>query len=203
MTSHSVFIIDDDPAMRDSLLMLFRGAGMRARAFSGARDFLDHLPEEGSACVVTDIRMPQVDGVELVDQLHIRRGAKWPIIVITGHADVPLAVQLMKAGVVDFIEKPFDPNRILDSVRGCIASLAAMAPEIEAREHALRNLDTLTPRERQVFDALILGRSNKEIALDLDISPRTVEIFRAKVMQKMEADSLSALVRMGLLAGQA
>ena len=203
MTPHSVFIIDDDPAMRDSLLMLFRGAGMRARAFSGARDFLDHLPEDKSACVVTDIRMPQLDGVELVDQLHIRRGAKWPVIVITGHADVPLAVQLMKAGVVDFIEKPFDPNRILESVRGCIASLAVMAPEIEARERAQQSLDTLTPRERQVFDALIQGKSNKEIALDLDISPRTVEIFRAKVMQKMEADSLSALVRMGLLAGQA
>lgn len=203
MNSHSVFIIDDDPAMRDSLLMLFRGAGMRARAFSGARDFLDHLPEERSACVVTDIRMPQIDGVELVDQLHIRRGAGWPVIVITGHADVPLAVQLMKAGVVDFIEKPFDPNRLLDSVRGCITSLAALAPEVEARERALRCVETLTPRERQVFDALIQGKSNKEIALDLDISPRTVEIFRAKVMQKMEADSLSALVRMGLLAGQA
>ena len=203
MNPHSVFIIDDDPAMRDALLTLFRGAGMRARAFNGARDFLDHLPEDPSACVVTDIRMPQIDGVELVDQLHIRRGAKWPVIVITGHADVPLAVQLMKAGVVDFIEKPFDPNRILDSVRGCIASLAALAPEIEARERALRNLETLTPRERQVFDALIQGKSNKEIALDLDISPRTVEIFRAKVMQKMEADSLSALVRMGLLAAQA
>lgn len=203
MTSHSVFIIDDDPAMRDSLLMLFRGAGMRARAFSGARDFIDHLPEDKSACVVTDIRMPQLDGVELVDQLHIRRGAKWPVIVITGHADVPLAVQLMKAGVVDFIEKPFDPNRILESVRGCIASLAVMAPEIEARERAQQSLDTLTPRERQVFDALIQGKSNKEIALDLDISPRTVEIFRAKVMHKMEADSLSALVRMGLMAGQA
>jgi two-component system response regulator FixJ len=201
--THSVFIIDDDPAMRDSLLMLFRGASMRARAFSGARDFLDHLPEDKSACVVTDIRMPQIDGVELVEQLHHRRGAKWPVIVITGHADVPLAVQLMKAGVVDFIEKPFDPNRLLDSVRGCITSLAAMAPEIEARERAQNCLDTLTPRERQVFDALIQGKSNKEIALDLDISPRTVEIFRAKVMQKMEADSLSALVRMGLLAGKA
>ena len=122
---------------------------------------------------------------------------------MTGHADVPLAVQMMKAGVVDFIEKPFEPNRILDSVRGCINALASLRPEIEAREAAAARLATLTPRERQVFDALIRGRSNKEIALDLDISPRTVEIFRAKVMQKMQADSLSALVRMGLRIGDA
>jgi two-component system response regulator FixJ len=109
----------------------------------------------------------------------------------------------MKAGVVDFIEKPFDPNRILESVRGCMLSLATLAPALEAREAAMQRLATLTPRERQVFDALIDGRSNKEIALDLNISPRTVEIFRAKVMQKMEADSLSALVRMGLRVGDA
>jgi two-component system response regulator FixJ len=203
MIQHSVFIIDDDPAMRDSLLTLFRGAGMRARAFPGGREFLDGLPDDKSACVVTDIRMPQVDGVELIHRLHALRGAHWPIIVMTGHADVPLAVQLMKAGVVDFIEKPFDPNRILESVRGCMLSLATLAPALEARETAMQRLATLTPRERQVFDALIDGRSNKEIALDLNISPRTVEIFRAKVMQKMEADSLSALVRMGLRVGDA
>jgi len=203
MTNHSVFIIDDDAAMRDSLLTLLRGAGLRARAFSGAREFLDTLPDEKTACVLTDIRMPQVDGVELIRQLETLRGGRWPVIVMTGHADVPLAVQLMKAGVVDFIEKPFDPNRILESVRGCITSLAALGPEIEARERAAARLAALTPRERQVFDALIQGRSNKEIALGLEISPRTVEIFRAKVMQKMEADSLSALVRMGLLVGNA
>lgn len=203
MTQHSVFIVDDDPAMRDALLTLLRGAGMRARAFSDGREFLDTLPEDKTACVITDIRMPQIDGVELVQRLHALRGANWPIVVMTGHADVPLAVQLMKAGVVDFIEKPFDPNRILDSVHGCLAALAVLTPEIEAREATARRLATLTPRERQVFGALIQGRSNKEIALDLDISPRTVEIFRAKVMQKMQADSLSALVRMGLSAGDA
>ena len=203
MTPHSVFIVDDDPAMRDALLTLMRGAGLRARAFADGQDFLDHLPEDTTACVLTDVRMPHLDGVALVRQLPDLRGERWPVVVMTGHADVPLAVQMMKAGVVDFIEKPFEPNRILDAVRGCLSALATLTPEIEAREATARRLSTLTPRERQVFDALIQGRANKEIALDLDISPRTVEIFRAKVMQKMQADSLSALVRMGLRVSDA
>lgn len=198
MIQHSLFIVDDDPAMRDSLLTLLRGEGFRARAFAGAKEFLDALPDDKTACVITDIRMPQIDGVELIHQLHARRGDAWPIIVITGHGDVPLAVQLMKSGVVDFIEKPFDPHRILEIARGCILSLNVLGADREAREQAVACLETLTPRERQVFDALILGRSNKEIALELNISPRTVEIFRAKVMAKMQADSLSALVRMGM-----
>ncbi|WP_299173953.1 response regulator [uncultured Brevundimonas sp.] len=193
MTQSSVFIIDDDPAMRDSLLMLLRGEGIRARGFASAIQFLDAVPEEKTACVITDLRMPQMEGTELIRQLTALRGPGWPVIVITGHADVPLAVQLMKAGVVDFIEKPFDPNRILEAVRGCLSTLERQGAESEAREEAASRLATLTPRERQVFDALIDGKSNKEIALMLDISPRTVEIFRAKVMQKMQAQSLSML----------
>ncbi len=203
MTQPSVFVVDDDPAMRDSLVTLLRGEGFRARAFSGGEEFLEQKPEDRIGCVVTDIRMPRMDGVELVERLAADQGRTWSVIVMTGHADVPLAVQLMKSGVVDFIEKPFDPHRMLEAVRGCVSTLAARAPEQAARDAALRRVRALTPRERQVFDALIQGRSNKEIALDLDISPRTVEIFRAKVMQKMEAQSLSALVRMGLLVGEA
>lgn len=203
MTQHSVFVIDDDQAMRDSLLMLLRGEGIRARAFSGALNFLDALPEEKTACVITDLRMPQMEGTELIDRLRTLRGDTWPVIVITGHADVPLAVQLMKAGVVDFIEKPFDPSRILEAVQGCLAALESQGAEREARDEATARLATLTPREKQVFDSLIDGKSNKEIAIVLDISPRTVEIFRAKVMQKMQASSLSMLVRMGLRAAEA
>ncbi|KAK0331666.1 hypothetical protein LTR94_027994, partial [Friedmanniomyces endolithicus] len=200
---HSVFVVDDDQAMRDSLLMLLRSEGLRARAFASAIDFLDALPEDKTACVITDLRMPQMEGTELIERLNKLRGDNWPIIVITGHADVPLAVRLMKAGVVDFIEKPFDPSRIVESVKGCISALNSMGPEREAREEAAARLSTLTPRERQVFDALIDGKSNKEIAIVLDISPRTVEIFRAKVMQKMQASSLSMLVRMGLKVAEA
>lgn len=203
MNSHSVFIIDDDPAMRDALVLMLRAAGYRARAFVSADDFLANLPENRSACVVMDIRMPGLTGSELVGRLKRLRGETWPVIVITGHGEVSLAVQLMKAGVVDFIEKPFDPQRILDSVSSCLTALTSLQAERIARDDARTRLATLTPRERQVFDALIDGCSNKEIALRLEISPRTVEIFRAKVMAKMQASNLSTLVRMGLRAGDA
>jgi two-component system response regulator FixJ len=198
MTQHSVFIIDDDAAVRDSLLRLLRGEGLRARGFASAADFLANLPEDRSACIVSDMRMPGVDGAELVRRLADLPERNWPVIVITGHADVPMAVQLMKAGIIDFIEKPFDPVRILETVRGALDRLDDMTARNELRLAVDRRVSQLTPRERQVFDALIEGRSNKEIAMELSISPRTVEIFRSKVMDKMQADSLSALVRMGL-----
>lgn len=203
MNPHSVFIVDDDPAMRDALVLMLRGAGLRARAFASADEFLANLPTDKSACVVSDVRMPGVEGPELVRKLKVLRGDTWPVIVITGHADVSLAVQLMKAGVVDFIEKPFDSGQILDCVSRCIASLSSMEADRSARDEARSHLATLTTRERQVFDALIDGCSNKEIALRLEISPRTVEIFRAKVMTKMQAANLSSLVRMGMRAGDA
>lgn len=203
MSPHSVFIIDDDPAMRDALVLMLRGAGYRARSFVSADDFLANLPEDRSACVITDVRMPGLQGSELVGRLKSLRGEIWPVIVITGHGEVTLAVQLMKAGVVDFVEKPFDPQRMLDAVSSCLASLTSLEAERIAREDAKARLDTLTPRERQVFDALIDGCSNKEIAQRLEISPRTVEIFRAKVMTKMQAANLSTLVRIGMRAGDA
>ena len=203
MNPHSVFIVDDDPAMRDSLVLMLRGAGFRARAFVSADEFLENLPNDKSACVVSDVRIPGVEGPELVRKLKVLRGDTWPVIVITGHADVSLAVQLMKAGVVDFIEKPFDPEQILECVGRCVASLTSLEADRSARDEARSRLATLTARERQAFDALIDGCSNKEIALRLEISPRTVEIFRAKVMTKMQAPNLSTLVRMGMRAGDA
>lgn len=197
---HTVFIIEDDAPVRDSLLHLLRGEGVRARGFASGADFFAQLPEETAACVITDIRMPGMDGVEVVRRVADLPDRSWPIVVITGHADVPTAVQLMKAGIVDFIEKPFEPSRMLEVVKGCLDRLADTAARREAALEVDRRLALLTPRERQVFDALIEGRSNKEIALQLEISPRTVEIFRSKVMGKMQADSLSVLVRMGLSA---
>ena len=201
MSLHSVFIIDDDAAVRDSLLTLLRSEGIRARGFSSGVDFFASLPDDSTACVITDMRMPDMDGAEVARRLNDLRGAAWPVIINTGHADVPMVVQMMKAGVVDFIEKPFDPPRLIETVRGCLARLNDLDQEQGARVAIQVRLARLTPRERQVFDALIHGHSNKEIALALDISPRTVEVFRAKVMAKMEADSLSALVRMGLALG--
>ena len=195
---HSVFVIDDDDAVRDSLLTLLHIQGIRARGFSSGAQFFANLPEADFACVITDVRMPVMDGSEVVRRLAELKGHAWPVIVITGHAEVPLAVRMMKNGVLDFIEKPFDPNRLLEAVQGCLSHLADQTVEREARQATEQRMGQLTRRERQVFAALVEGRSNKQIALDLEISPRTVEIFRAKVMDKMQADSLSALVRMGL-----
>lgn len=195
----SVFIIDDDAGMRDSLVTLLRSQGIRCRAFAGGADFFRSLPQDETACIVTDLRMPEVDGAEVVRRVSAERGAAWPILVITAHADVPIAVSLMKQGVVDFIEKPFDPQRLIESVRGCLARLTHVGEHQRMTQAAKEKYDRLTPREAQVFDALIEGLSNKAIAQTLDISPRTVEVFRAKVMQKIEAESLSDLIKTGLL----
>ena len=198
MNTITVLIAEDDDAVRDALLVLLRSEGIRARAFSNGAELLANLPEADSACVITDVRMPDMDGIEVVRRLTELKGHAWPIIVITGHADVPLAEQMMKAGVVDFIEKPFDPNRLLEAVRGCLGHLSEQKTARQTRTEAAERIALLSQRENQVFRALVEGRSNKEIAADLSISPRTVEIFRAKVMSKMQATSLSALVRMGL-----
>jgi len=198
MNTITVLIAEDDDAVRDALLVLLRSEGIRARAFSNGAELLANLPEVDSACVITDVRMPDMDGIEVVRRLAELKGHTWPVIVITGHADVPLAVQMMKAGVVDFIEKPFDPNRLLEAVRGCLGHLSEQKTARQTRIEVAERIALLSQRENQVFRALVEGRSNKEIAADLSISPRTVEIFRAKVMSKMQATSLSALVRMGL-----
>ena len=198
MNTITVLIAEDDDAVRDALLVLLRGEGLRARAFASGAELFANLPEVDSACVITDVRMPDMDGIEVVRRLAELKGHAWPVIVITGHADVPLAVQLMKAGVVDFIEKPFDPNRLLEAVQGCLGHLSEQETTRQTQLEAAERIAQLSQRENQVFRALVEGRSNKEIAADLSISPRTVEIFRAKVMTKMQAKSLSALVRMGL-----
>ena len=200
MTDHSVFVIDDDEAVRESILCLLRSHGLRTRAFASGVQFFDNLPDVPSACVITDVRMPGMDGAEVVRRLRTLKGETWPIIVITGHAEVPLAVELMKAGVVDYIEKPFEPNRLVEVVRGSFAHLDDLLLQKAETDAAIRRLARLTPREREVFQALVQGRTNKHIAGDMRISPRTVEIFRAKVMEKMEADTLSALIRTGLTA---
>lgn len=200
MSEHSVFVIDDDDAVRDSILCLLRSQSVRTRAFASGTQFFENLPDVPSACVITDVRMPGMDGAEVVRRLRALKGDSWPIIVITGHAEVPLAVQLMKAGVVDYIEKPFEPNRLVEVVQGSFAHLDNLLLQNAETDRAIRCLARLTPREREVFQALVQGRTNKHIANDLQISPRTVEIFRARVMDKMEADTLSELIRTGLKA---
>jgi two-component system response regulator FixJ len=195
-----VHVIDDDGAMRESLVFLLRTANIRARAYESATAFLDALPRESSGCVVTDVRMPGLSGLELLRRLKELEVAL-PVIVITGHGDVPLAVEAMKGGAADFIEKPFDDEVLLASVRAALKVQDGQAGQQAARAAIAERLGGLSARERQVLDGLVAGLPNKTIAYDLGISPRTVEIYRANVMTKMEAASLSDLVRMALVGG--
>ncbi|WGM38337.1 response regulator FixJ [Caulobacter sp. NIBR1757] len=199
MKDRTVFIVDDDGPVRESLKFLFRTEGLTCRAYESALAFLAQLQPTERGCLVTDVRMPEMDGLELIAALRAR-DSQLPIIVITGHADVPMAVRAMKAGVFDFIEKPFDSDIMLRAVRACLEKVDNSEARLSERLTIDNRMSTLTERERQVLDAIVEGLSNKEVALSLSISPRTVEIYRANVMTKMQADSLSALVRMSLTA---
>lgn len=195
-----VHVIDDDAAVRDSLKFLLEAAQLPVRIYESAADFLKALPGVKTGCVITDVRMPGVDGIELLRR--VRSAVRsLPVIVITGHGDIPLAVEAMKIGAVDFFEKPFDDDAFLGAVR-----LALKQKEREVKRESDRaelhgRIAALSARERQVLEGLVAGQANKIIAFNLEISPRTVEIYRANVMTKMLAKSLSELVRMALIAG--
>lgn len=198
----TVFVVDDDDAARDSLVMLLKSDGLVSRGFASAHDFLATFDANARGCIVSDLRMPGMDGIELIRELKTI-GCILPVIVITGHADVSRAVDAMKAGASDFIEKPFESEQLLRTVRGCLEDNDAAVDANAARNKVLRRLESLTQRERQVLDLIIEGASNKVIAAKLAISPRTVEIYRANVMSKMRADSLSDLIRSTLTAAGA
>lgn len=198
----TVFVVDDDEAALDSLLMLLKSDGLRARGFASAHEFLAKFEAEARGCVITDLRMPDMDGIELLHALKAA-GCILPVVMITGHADVSRAVDAMKAGAADFIEKPFESELILRIVRGCLEDNDAAVDAHAARNKVRRRLESLTARERQVLDLILDGASNKIIAATLQISPRTVEIYRANVMSKMRADSLSDLIRSTITAGAA
>jgi two-component system response regulator FixJ len=199
-TEPRVHVIDDDDAMRESLAFLFESAGLTAIEYESPLRFLEALPLEQPSCVVTDIRMPEMSGIELLRRLS-EVGEGVSVIVITGHGDVPLAVEAMKLGATDFIEKPFDDEVMLAAVHSALARRRD-DPEEQARRAATERLRSLSARERQVLDGLVAGLPNKNIAAQLGISPRTVEVYRANVMTKMQASNLSELVRMALLAGR-
>jgi two-component system, LuxR family, response regulator FixJ len=198
----AVYVVDDDDAALDSLLMLLTAEGLPAVGFSNPLEFLKALPEEPRGCLITDLRMPEMDGVELIRTLR-EQGVILPVIVITGHADVTKAVDAMKAGAADFIEKPFESELILRLARACLEENDDAIDANAWRGRVKQRLDTLTARERQVLHLVVEGSSNKVVAGRLGISPRTVEIYRASVMSKMRADSLSELVRMTLASGAA
>jgi two-component system response regulator FixJ len=198
--SGAVHVIDDDEAVRHSLEFLFESAGLVVRTYESAESFLGVAAGLRAGCVLTDVRMPGMDGLALQRKMR-EIGLRLPVIVMTGHGDVPIAVQALKAGAADFIEKPFDDEVLLAAVRAALdADRRAREREAEIEEIAA-HLASLTPRERQVLERLVAGQPNKAIAYALGTSPRTVEVHRARVMEKMGARSLSELVRMALRVG--
>jgi two-component system response regulator FixJ len=195
-----VYVIDDDDAMRDSLDFLLGAANFQVTLFESAHHFLNTISSVDFGCVVSDVRMPGIDGIELLKRLKANRSVL-PVVIMTGHGDVPLAVEAMKLGAVDFLEKPFEDERIIGMIDVALKQAEAGA-QGEAMIHDIASrIATLSPRERQVMDGLIAGLSNKLIARDYDISPRTIEVYRANVMTKMQAGSLSELVRLAIRAG--
>ena len=195
-----VHIIDDDDALRDSLLFLLSTAGIEAKSYDSATAYLIDAQRGTSGCIVTDVRMPGMSGIDLLRRLK-SDGIPVPVIVMTGHADVPLAVEAMKLGAFDFVEKPFDDDVLLASVRAALGQRERRSLQDAERKQIDARMALLSARERQVLDGLVAGKANKVIAYDLGISPRTIEIYRANVMTKMQANSLSELVRMALLTG--
>jgi two-component system response regulator FixJ len=195
-----VYIIDDDEAMRDSLNFLLDAADFHVTLYESAQHFLDALPGVDFGCVVSDVRMPGIDGIELLQRLKAGRST-FPVLIMTGHGDVPLAVEAMKLGAVDFLEKPFEDDRLIGMIEIALKLAEAGARSEAATLDIVARVESLSPRERQVMDGLVAGLSNKQIAREYNISPRTIEVYRANVMTKMEASSLSELVRMAMRAG--
>lgn len=190
-----VLVVDDDDAVRAAIGMLLSASGVPHRVFAGARQFLDAAPWNAAACLVLDVRMPEISGLDLLKELRTR-GVALPAIVMTGHGDVPMAVTAMKLGAYDFIEKPFDESHLLQLIREAAALGAASQTKESERAAAAERVSALTPREREVFELVTAGKLNKVIAYDLGLSARTVEIHRARVMEKTGAKSLSELVRL-------
>src|SRR6476646_5966846 len=200
MSGLSVLIVDDDGDVRDSLRALLESAGHSVREFDNAKKVLAELDISKASCLIADIRMPDMDGLHLQEELN-RRQIGLPVIIITGHGDVPRAVRAMKAGAVDFLEKPFDGEFMLDTVRRALALAQQTRDQAAVAQLAASRMALLTPREKDVLEHLVAGHSNKVIAYELAISPRTVEIHRGHLMEKMQARSLSNLIQMALVAG--
>jgi RNA polymerase sigma factor (sigma-70 family) len=197
----TVFVVDDDTSVRTALKRLIQSLGLKVETFDSAQAFLKHGPHDGPACLVLDVRMPGMSGIELQHRL-TRAGLGMPIIFITGHGSIPMSVQAMKAGAVDFIEKPFEDQKLIDAINIAIKKNKKFRTEHAEIKDLQRRVDSLTPREREVFILVVSGMLNKQIAFDLGMSEKTVKVHRARVMDKMKAKSLADLVRMAEKAGQ-
>ena len=194
----AIFIVDDDPDVRDSLATLLNASGFKTETYDSATQFLASGGAQRQGCLIADIRMPDMDGLALQEELG-RRGALLAVIIVTGHGDVPLAVRAMKAGAVDFLEKPFDEEALLFSVKRAANQASSVSNRVAALQDAQTRIADLTKREREVLDLVVAGRANKVIAHELGISPRTVELHRARVMDKMSARTVADLVRISLM----
>jgi len=199
MPKGTVHVIDDDLAMRESIDFLLGSAGYDVKLYESAQAFLD-IAEPEFGCILSDVRMPGIDGLDLLKRLKAA-GSKLPVLIMTGHGDVPLAVEAMKHGAADFIEKPFDDDRLIGLIETSLKQAQQGAKAESVTQDIVARIESLSPRERQVMDGLIAGMSNKVIAREFDISPRTIEVYRANVMTKMQASSLSELVRMAMRGG--
>lgn len=195
-----VHLVDDDEAVRESLAFVLEMHDLPARTYASAIEFLEVAGDVTHGCVVTDVRMPEMSGLDLVRRLK-EQGSPLPVVVITGHGDVPLAVSAMRAGVIDFIEKPFDDEVLLRAVRMALDVRSEQTQQDEERRRFEQMLGTLSPRETDVLRGVLAGKMNKVIAFELGISVRTVEVYRANVMSKTRAHGLSELVRIAMLAG--
>ncbi len=196
----TVCVIDDDDAVRDSLRALLGSTGLNVKTYPDARHFLEDYQPDNIHCALIDVRMPEIDGIELLTRM-ARRPPLPPVVIITGHGEVSMAVKAMKIGAFDFIEKPFEPDALIERVKAAIRRGEASLAEKQKIAEARTRLETLTPRETDVLKGLLAGLSNKSIARQLELSPRTVEVHRAHIMEKTGADSLSHLIRMSMLAG--
>jgi FixJ family two-component response regulator len=192
-----VMVVDDDSGVRNAMRILLKSVGLESVLYASAQEFLAAYQPSQSGCLLLDIRMPGMSGLELQQQLNLR-GAVIPVIFMTGHGDVPMAVEAMQHGAFDFLQKPFRDQDLLDRIQKAIAKDAQSRASLGEHERIRARLETLTAREREVLDLMIQGKQNKAIAQDLDVSPRTIEIHRARVMEKMEAQSVAELVRMML-----
>jgi RNA polymerase sigma factor (sigma-70 family) len=196
----TVFVVDDDTSMRKALSRLCQSAGFKVKGFASAREFLDAGPPESPACLVLDVRMPGLSGLDLQVELSARN-IKTPIVFITGHGDVPMSVRAMKAGAVDFLTKPFHNKDLMAVIRNAVSKDVQLASAQGERDLIHRHLETLTPRERQVFDLVVKGLLNKQIAAELGASEQTIKVHRARVMEKMEVASVAELVQAAVKIG--
>lgn len=197
-SQEKVFIVDDDSAVRDSLCLLLKSVKIASQPFASGDEFLDAYDPEWKGCVLLDIRMPRISGMEVQKRL-LEKNCTLPVIFITGHGDIPMAVEAMHLGAHDFVQKPFHDEELLDRIQQALMSQRQQQDELSLKRSIKENYDQLTPREREVMSDVVRGHANKVIAIDLGLSQRTVEIHRARVMEKMHARSLAELVRLSLL----